>query len=216
METIRNPFGELAGTANGARAIEKLAEALGVQAPAGLEAFAASEPGASDICINLRRQLEQGALDAADKFVVAIAVAAAESCPEAVAFLSEAGRRAGLDAQQCLDAVAAAAVCQTYNGYYSFRDMATGTDFDGFRAPLNANSLVKSTLTPARVELVCVVVSARNHCVPCVNAHIKKARAVGLTDEQIDEAVRAGAAVRGFALAVNALRGMAAPAVPAG
>ena len=45
-------------------------------------------------------------------------------------------------------------------------------------------------------ELIAIGASVTAHCVPCLRFHVKKAREVGVADEEIREAVRVGRMVR--------------------
>lgn len=193
-------------TEKGQRAVERLKETFGTDnVPAGISALSGSENGINDLYMNLKRQLEEGKVSRGDKFLVAIGVASAAGSADAVSFLSHAARNAGVDGQHAIDAVSVAAVCTIFNGYYSFRDLAEGEDFSAFRAPFNANTFMKSTLSTAQVEMICIAVSALNKCSMCVTGHMQKAKGAGVTLEQVDEVIKAAAAAQGFAAVANSL-----------
>jgi len=208
MHTQGSPWSGCETTEKAQRVLGRLREAFGVEAlPASLETLAGSESGLNDLYMNLKRQLADGAVTAADKMIVAIGVAAAAGSKEAVDYLAAAARNAGVGAQHLLDAVSVAAVCSIFNSFYGFQGVVEGEEFKAFRAPFNAQAFGQTTLSTAQVEMICIAVSAINHCEICVNGHIQKARSIGMTNEQIDETVRAGAAARGFAVAAGALGG---------
>lgn len=188
------------------RALDRIREAFGVaDLPAGLVALAASENGIQDVYMNAKRMLEPGELDRPAKLLVAVGVAAAAGAGDAVEFLGAAARAAGCSGQEVAEAVSIAAVCTIFNSYYRFRHAAPAGDFEAFRAPFNANTFVKPAFGALRLELICIAVSSLNGCGACVTGHIEKARSVGATTAQIDEAIRAGAAAQGLAVAIQAL-----------
>ncbi|MBX3730761.1 MAG: carboxymuconolactone decarboxylase family protein, partial [Candidatus Sumerlaeia bacterium] len=197
-------------TEKGQRALDRLRETFGAQdLPAGVQALAGSESGINDLSMNLKRQFEAGKLEAGDKLLVATAVASAAGSAEATRVLASAAAQAGVAPQRLLDAIAAAAVCTAYNGYYRFRHLAGGSDFEAFRAGFHASTFINSTLTAIQVELINVVVSSHNGCPDCVQSHLKKAREQGLSNEQLDEAVKAGAIAAALAAVTSALAGAA-------
>lgn len=215
MTTIPKPWEGIAPTEKAQRALDRMRETIGVgELPPALIELAGSENGLHDLYMNIKRQLEAGKLEQGPKFLVAVAVASAAGSAEGTRFLGAAARKAGLSAEQVLDAVSAATVCAVFNGYYKFRDLAVEGEFDSFRAPFNANTFMKSALSPVEVELICIAVSAFNGCKMCVQGHNAKARQLGVTDEQIDEAIKAGAIAGAFANAVSALGACEAPVAP--
>jgi alkyl hydroperoxide reductase subunit D len=56
-----------------------------------------------------------------------------------------------------------------------------------------------NVLTQFQVEMICTVVSVVNSCETCVKGHLAKVRELGATPEQIEEAVKVGALIAGFA-----------------
>lgn len=188
------------------RAVDRLKETFKVEAiPAGLNELARSESGINDVYMNLKRQLEGGKVGQVDKMLVAVAVASATGSKDAVTYLGAAAREAGASAQQIIDAIGVATVCGIFNGYYKFRHLAADEAFEAFRAPFNANSFMKTSLTPGQTELINITVSSLNGCDGCVKGHLKKTRELGVTDEQIDEAVKAGTVAAALAAVCGAL-----------
>lgn len=51
-------------------------------------------------------------------------------------------------------------------------------------------------LTHAERELVALGAALASNCVPCIEHHVPQARAAGLSDEQINEAIRMADAIR--------------------
>lgn len=200
MSGTLRPWEGAETTEKAQRALDRLREAFQIEEiPSGLAELATSESGIHDLYMNLKRQLEGGKLDRPVKLLVAMAVAAAMGSPEATRYLGAAAREAGAEPQQIADALAVATVCTVFNGYYRFRGFVQDPEFDAFRAPFNANTFMKSSLSHLETEFLCIAVSSANNCSTCVKGHMAKGRELGATLEQIDEAIKAGAAAEALA-----------------
>ncbi|MCB2154734.1 carboxymuconolactone decarboxylase family protein [bacterium] len=210
MSDELRPWDGAETTEKAQRALERLKEAMKVdELPSGLAGLAGSESGIQDLCQNLKRHLDGGELANPTKLLVATAVAAVIGSPEATRFLGSAAREAGAEPRQVADAIAIGTTCIVFNGYYRFRGFVQDPDFDALRAPFSANAFIRSSLTQLQVEFICIAVSSANNCSTCVKAHVKKGRELGMTVEQIDEAIKAAATAEALDRISNAL---AAPA----
>jgi alkyl hydroperoxide reductase subunit D len=190
-------------TEKGRQALDRLKERFSLpELPPSLGVLAGSDSAANDLHMNLNRQWADGKLAEKTKLIVAVAVAAAIGNARAVEFFGDIALAKGRTRSEVLDAVSAAGVCSIFNGYYRFRDQIPAEErpvFEAFRAPFNANSLLKSGLSPFEIEAICVAVSSVNSCDACVSGHLNKARDLGMTNEQADELIRASAAAFGVA-----------------
>ncbi|MDK2971051.1 MAG: lipoyl-dependent peroxiredoxin subunit [Candidatus Sumerlaeota bacterium] len=188
------------------RALERLKETFKVESlPASLAELAHSESGINDLYMNLKRQLEGGKVEQKDKLLIAIGVATAAGSRDAVTFLGAAAREAGVTPQQIADAIGVATVCTLFNSYYKFRHLAQDEAFEAFKAPFNANSFMKTELSPVQTELLNIAISTFNGCDVCVKGHLNKTRALGVSDEQIDETIKVGAIATALAAACGAM-----------
>jgi alkyl hydroperoxide reductase subunit D len=187
------------------RALNRLKEVFGVSwVPNGLIEYARSEDGINDLYMNLNRHLQDGKLPKKEKLLIALGVAVAAGSAHAKQFFSEAAIAAGATEAETAEAVACATGCSIYNSYYKFRSLVPeefAPAFAEFKANFNATMFVKPPFDEKLVEAICVAVSTVNHCKKCVEGHVAKAKSLGLSDEQIDEILKAGAAAFGFALA---------------
>lgn len=189
------------------RALARLRETFAVdELPSGVLELAGSEGGINDLAANAAKAFEAGMLDRATKLLVAMAVASAMGSAEGARLFGAAARAAGCSAQAVLDAIAVATTCSTFNAYWRFRHGVDAAEFGAFRAAFHANAFLNPTLGPAVIEPICIAVSSLNGCSDCVRGHIEKARKLGLSAEQIDEAIRAGATARSLAAVASALR----------
>ncbi len=197
MSAESKPWKEIAVNERSRRALDRIKEIFGVASlPPAFEILAASENGIQDVYMNLNRQMADGALERRAKLLIAVGVASSQGGSQAVDFFAAAALASGRSAQEVAEAVAVATTCAIFNGYYRFKHQIPEewkAAFEAFRAPFNANAFMKAALPKAEIEAICVAVSSANQCVGCVTGHTDAARKAGMTDEQIDEVIRAGA-----------------------
>jgi len=215
MAENANPFADVEPTEKGARSLERIKERLGIDAlPPAFDIFAGAESGLNDIYMNINRQFAGEKLEEKTKFLVAVGVAAALGSAEGTKFFAKAAQEKGRTQKEILDAIAAASTCTIFNGYYRFRHQlpeAARGNFEKFRAPFNANSFMKTGLDTIEIEAICIAVSSVNNCEMCVEGHMAKGEKAGLTDEQIDEIIKAGAVASAAAATLGALSFQNAP-----
>ncbi|HPH28531.1 MAG TPA: carboxymuconolactone decarboxylase family protein [Pseudomonadota bacterium] len=159
-----------------------------------------------DTALNLARGLDGDGtlLSRGDRLLVGLGVAVAKAGQGSRLgqWLAQAALVAGKSEADAEATRAVALTCATYNGYYKFKALAEGalgTDFDNFQPALRATPFVKSHLSKALVELICVAISVQNGCGHCVAGHVQAARAAGASAAAVDEAVRAGAVIGALA-----------------
>jgi AhpD family alkylhydroperoxidase len=209
MSEVVHPLGNAEVSERGQRALDRLKEVFGVEElPEGFSLLAGSDNGINDLYMNLNRQLADGKVARREKLLLAVAVSSAVGSAPGVEFFSRAALAAGRTPAELLEAIGVAGTCTLFNGHYRFRDHVAEEDkaaYEAFRAPFNANVFVKAALPITEVESICIAVSSANGCHKCVQGHVAKGKAVGLTDEQIDEVVRAGSAALSAANIAQAL-----------
>lgn len=214
MTELRHPLAMAEISERGNRALDRLKEIFAVDTlPEAFTVLAGSDNAINDLYMNLNRQLAEGKVERRQKLLVAAAVASAVGSAPAVDFFSRAALAAGRTQADLLEAIGVAATCTLFNGHYRFRDHVADEDkpaFEAFRAPFNANVFVKPALAISEIEAICIAVSSANGCHKCVQGHVAKGKAVGLTDEQIDEILRAASA---SLAAANVAASLALPAV---
>jgi lipoyl-dependent peroxiredoxin subunit D len=168
-----------------------------------LEQLRAGLPEATrDLKLNLQSVLQGGALNAAQRWGVAIASAvASRNARLRDALLADARRE--VDAALIDDALAAAALMGMNNVYYRFRHMIGKPSYSEKPARLRMNRLAKPSTNKLDFELFCLAVSAINGCEMCVRSHEQAVLAGGLSEEHVHDAVRIAAVVHGAALAAE-------------
>lgn len=165
---------------------------------------------AKDIKLNLQSVLQDGALSPAQRYGVAIASAiAARSAELRDALLADAPPEAGPAVIE--DAKAAAAVMAMNNVYYRFRHLVGKPSYAERPARLRMNRLVRPASNKIDFELFALAVSAINGCESCVRSHEQAVIAGGMTEDQVNDAVRIAATVNGAAVSLD-MASLPAPA----
>jgi len=157
---------------------------------------------AKDIKLNLQAVLQPGILSPGQRWGVAVASAiAARHAALRDALIADARAEVGEDVIE--DARAAAVLMAMNNVYYRFRHMVGKSSYTEKPARLRMNRLVKPLTPKVDFELVCLAVSAINGCEMCVQAHEKVVVEGGLTEDQVNDAVRIAATVHAAAVALE-------------
>lgn len=158
---------------------------------------------AKDIKLNLQAVLGSGSLTPAQSWGVAVAAAIAARNPELRHAVIEAAREQ-VEEAVIEDAIAAASVMAMNNVYYRFRHLVGKPVYEEKRAGLRMNRLAKPANNKADFELVCLAVSAINGCEVCIQAHEKVVIEAGLSEDNVNDAVRIAAVVQGTAVSLEA------------
>lgn len=119
-----------------------------------------------------------------------------------------------LSAEALAAAQAAASIMAMNNVYYRFTHLVGG-DYARMPAKLRMNVIGKPGVAKENFELWCLAVSAVNGCGMCMESHEKVVRAAGLTQEQVQAAVRIAAVIHAAATVLDAQDALAIPAVEA-
>jgi alkyl hydroperoxide reductase subunit D len=168
-----------------------------------LEAIRDALPEAArDVKLNLEAVLQEGSLTPAQRWGVAVASAAtARNRPLLEAVVEAAKAEAGMGVID--DALAAAALMAMNNVYYRFRHMMGESSYAQKPARLRMNRLAKPRGSRADLELFSLAASAINGCEICVRSHEKAVREAGLSDDQVNDAVRIAATIHAAAVALE-------------
>jgi alkyl hydroperoxide reductase subunit D len=109
---------------------------------------------------------------------------------------------AALSAEALVAAKAAAAVMAMNNVYYRFTHLVGG-DYPGLPAKLRMNVIGKPGVEKVDFELWSLAVSAVNGCGMCLEAHERVVRQGGLSQEQVQTAVRVASVVHAVAAVLD-------------
>jgi alkyl hydroperoxide reductase subunit D len=167
--------------------------------PQAYRTLAVNQTFLNDTLFNLRTTMVEGVLDLKTKHLIAVAVAAVAGGPNVVEARRDEARTDGLSDDQISEALVVAGSITTYNVFYKFQHLA-GDHYDDFRPGFKLSVFLRpSFITRQQVELICAIISGINDCQSCVRGHLAKCRELGVTIEQVGEALRVGALIAGFA-----------------
>jgi len=166
-----------------------------------LEALAETFPDAArDLRVNLTAVLRESSLDERTRFAVALASAQASGSRALVSAIERDGAGV-LDEAARDDAAAAVALMAMNNVYYRFRHMVGKPAYLEKPARLRMQRIAKPRTGKAEFELLCLAVSAIEGCEACVRSHEASVLAAGASEDNVLDAVRIAAVVRGGAAA---------------
>ncbi len=181
--------------------------------PPGIESLAVAEDALQDISMNLARLMKPGEISAGLKLLIALATAVTQGSPQVTEFFSQAALKAGRTREDVAAAIGVAVGMGANNAYFRFRYQVTKDDSEAlsaFKVNFNLGALLHCPLPALERELICIAVSSINNCQGCVKSHVGKAREAGMTDAQLDEAIKTLSVAFVLAQAVAAL----APPLP--
>jgi lipoyl-dependent peroxiredoxin subunit D len=158
-----------------------------------------------DTRLNLPAVLEGGNLNPEQRWGVAIACAFAARNERLKEALLHEARHALADRAEPVieDARAAASLMAMNNIYYRFRHMVGKESYASKRPGLRMNRLAQVLTNKVDFELVCLAVSALNGCEMCVRSHEKVVLDGGLSEDQVNDAVRIASVVHAAAVGLE-------------
>lgn len=133
--------------------------------------------------------LGEGKLDRKTRTLVALAVAIYANSEPWIGFLRSQPDVEITD-QEFADLAAVVATNNMYNTFFKFRDLAGSDVFGGMSVGLRAHTFSGVSFDERTIELIDIAISDINVCRPCTEGHVRKSRDLGLSDEQILEAVQ--------------------------
>ncbi len=159
--------------------------------PAPFQLYARVPSFLQDFYMNFKKFcFTAGALDEKTKSLIGLAVAGNLDCGPWADFFAHRSRALGADEQMLADVAGVASACAMYNVFFKFRDLSGSDLFSGMPVGLRAHTFAGTTLDDKTVELLNIAISDLNGCKPCTEGHVGKARQLGVSDEQILEAIQ--------------------------
>jgi alkyl hydroperoxide reductase subunit D len=163
---------------------------------------------AKDLKLNLGSLSTEPSLNTQQRAGTFIASALASRNAEVItALVAEFGPQMSPEALNA--AKAAAAIMGMNNVYYRFTHLVGG-DYPSMPAKLRMNVIGRPGVEKADFELWSLAVSAINGCGMCMEAHEKVVRHGGMTQEQVQAAVRIASVVHAVAVTLEGEDAMAA------
>jgi len=180
----------------------RIAETIGDgSVPTGYQMMGHVEPFLQDSYMNYRKFIKDGAgsLDDRQRKAIVLATSSAMNCSSCVkSHTKSAVDHEIFTEQEVREVLAVAATCAMYNTYYKFKDLVDDEQFKSYQVGLRAHTFQKTSLDDTMVELINIVVSNINGCLMCTSGHVKKAMSLGLSADDVDEAIKISATMAAF------------------
>lgn len=179
-----------------AQTYERFQELVGGEVPVALQQFGHSEAFLRDFFMNFKKFVcSDGALDQRAKAIIAYAAACQAKCGPWIDVLAGRAKSQGITDAQLIEIAALVATNAMYNTFFKFRDLSGSELFSGMGVGLRAHTLSSTSFNEKQTELISTAVSVLNGCKPCTSGHVESGRKLGLSDEQLLEAVQCAATV---------------------
>jgi alkyl hydroperoxide reductase subunit D len=168
-----------------------------------LETLRQSFPdSAKDIKLNLQSVLNDSSLNNDQRWGVAVASALATH-HRGLRDATLADARKNVDEKVIEDARAAAVVMAMNNIYYRFRHMVAKPSYGTKPPRLRMNRMMQPTTNKIDFEIYSLAVSAIHGCEMCVKAHEEVVIKHGITEDQVNDAIRIAATFHAAATALE-------------
>ncbi len=173
----------------------------GEKLPGGFLLMGHVESFLQDSYMNYRKFVVDGAgqLDEKTRHALVLATVSAMNCKACIEAHGRACQKHGWSQQEVAEILAITATCTMYNLFYKFKDLVEDANLEGRSVGLRAHAFQKVSLPQSLVELINIVVSNISGCKRCTAGHTRKALDLGMTHDQIDEALKVSAVMASFA-----------------
>lgn len=158
---------------------------------------------AKDLKLNLQNVLTGNKLSQSQAFGVALTSAYFLGNSELATALEADGRNTGLSDGQIDDAKAVAALMGMNTTYYRFRGLVGNDKYSQMAPQLRMSRMARPATSKAEFELYAMAAAALAPCQDCIRAHEASLRREEISEEQIHEAVRIAAVVKGVTVAMG-------------
>ena len=175
----------------------------------GVERLREALPEAArDISLNLESVLSESSLEPTALWGVAVAAGFATRHRALAEALVEDAERAGIDQAVLDDALSAAALMGMNNVFFRFRHFV-GKNYAKMPSRLRMNRKFRPRSSHLNFELFALAVSAINGCETCVQAHEQAVTRMGMSEDNVQDAVRIAATIAATAVSLEAARVLA-------
>jgi alkyl hydroperoxide reductase subunit D len=158
---------------------------------------------ARDLRLNLKRVLEESALDPTEAALTLLATATSVDDATLTDYARKKLKALDVPQDQIIEAAESATIMAMLNTYYRFRHMISNGQSaevaDLYKtAGLRMTALARPALGKDRFEMLALAVSVLNGCESCINAHEKTLRDAGVDANKIHDLARLASIVRGI------------------
>jgi alkyl hydroperoxide reductase subunit D len=152
---------------------------------------------ARDLKLNLKRILEEGALNPVEATLALLATATSVEHAALASHAREQLAILGVAPEGIQEAAESAAIMAMLNTYYRFKHMV-GKDEDYQSAGLRMTALARPALGKEQFEMLALAVSILNGCESCIKSHEEVLRDAGVSADKLHDLARLAAVVKGL------------------
>lgn len=148
-----------------------------------------------DLKVNLSKTLRSDNLDEKTNLLVALSVAANQKNNYLIKYFKKLLIDKEVSNDEIAEAVACASLMAANNVFYRFRHFMNSEDYNRIPAGVKMNIMMNPVTGKKTFELMSLAVSAVNGCEQCVLSHEQSLINLGMSKEEIFEAVRTASIV---------------------
>ena len=148
-----------------------------------------------DLKVNLSKTLRSDNLEEKTNLLVALSIAANQKNDFLIKYFKNLANESGANKEEVAEAVACASLLAANNVFYRFRHFMDDEDYNRIPAGVKMNIMMNPVTGKKTFELMSLAVSAVNGCEQCVISHEQSLINLGMSKEQIFEAVRTASIV---------------------
>lgn len=148
-----------------------------------------------DLKVNLSKTLRSDNLDEKGNLLVALSVAANQKNNYLIKYFKKLLIDKEVSNDEIAEAVACASLLAANNVFYRFRHFMNSEDYNRIPAGVKMNIMMNPVTGKKTFELMSLAVSAVNGCEQCVLSHEQSLINLGMSKEEIFEAVRTASIV---------------------
>lgn len=148
-----------------------------------------------DLKVNLSKTLRSDNLDGKTNSLVALSVAANQKNNYLIDYFESLAGELGANKEEIAEAVACASLLSANNVFYRFRHFMNNEDYNNIPAGVKMNIMLNPVTGKKTFELMSLAVSAVNGCEQCVTSHESSLMQLGMTKQEVFEAVRTASIV---------------------
>ena len=152
-----------------------------------------------DLMMNLKKAMEDGALDESERLIVLLSIATSLENSSLQSWSEQQLKERDFTVEQIQEAKESAAIGGMLNVYYKFKGyVAPDANAKYGRAGLRMQSLMKPINGKQNMELMLMAVSIVNGCPSCIESHEKALMDLGVSTDKIHDLARLAATVKGL------------------
>jgi alkyl hydroperoxide reductase subunit D len=148
-----------------------------------------------DLKVNLSKTLRSDNLDNKTNVLVALSVAANQKNNYLIKFFESLSKENNATSEEIAEAIACASLLSANNVFYRFRHFMSNQEYNNIPAGVKMNIMLNPVTGKRIFELMSLAISAVNGCEQCVTSHENSLMQLGVSKQEVFEAVRTASIV---------------------